>query len=195
MRGAKNAKKRLWLWRWRNNPLRRHDDILEAWLVLAVWAFVALGGAVAGTVTAKSADEVFARQRAERRPVQAALLTSVPTSAVTGGVADDRRLATVRYTAPDGLARSGLTRVDSGLSAGTSVVAWEDGRGHLVSEPPSAAAAGVEAAVLGTAAACAAAGAVLGAGAIARWRLDERRTALWGQEWDLVGPHWGHRTG
>ncbi|MFK0160590.1 hypothetical protein ACIQVK_52205 [Streptomyces sp. NPDC090493] len=192
MRGAKNAKKRLW--RWRSNPLRRHDDIVEAWVVLAVWAFVAGGGTVAGVVTAQAADEVFAQQRAERRTVQAVLLTDVPKSDVTGGVADDRELASVRYTAPDGSTRSGLTRVDAGLSAGTSVVVWEDGRGSLVPEPPSATAAGVEAGILGTAAVCAVAGAALGAGAVARWRLDQRRTALWGREWDLVGPQWGHRT-
>ncbi|MFF0087724.1 hypothetical protein ACFYR1_50145 [Streptomyces canus] len=32
MDGDKPAKKRFW--RWRTNPLRRHDDIVEAWLVL-----------------------------------------------------------------------------------------------------------------------------------------------------------------
>ncbi|MFK0110022.1 hypothetical protein [Streptomyces sp. NPDC091217] len=189
MRGARSGKKRLW--RWRDNPLRRHDDIVEAWIVLAVWAFIAVGGTIAGVVTALAADQVFAQQRAERRPVQAVLLTDVAESTGTGGVADDRRMATVRWTAPDGSSRTGLTRVD----AGTSVVAWEDGRGRLVAEPPSATAAGVEAGVLGAAAVAALAGAALGAGAVARWRLDERRMALWGREWDLVGPRWGHRTG
>ncbi|MFJ9709384.1 hypothetical protein [Streptomyces sp. NPDC101234] len=193
MRGAKTGKKRLW--RWRDNPLRRHDDIVEAWIVLAMWAFIAVGGAVAGVVTAQAADQVFAQQRAERRPVQAVLLTDVPKSTGTGGVADDRRMATVRWTAPDGSLRTGLTRVDADLGAGTSVMAWEDGRGDLVAEPPSATEAGIEAGVLGALAVAAVAGAALGAGAVARWRLDERRTALWGREWDLVGPSWGHRTG
>ncbi|MEV7395252.1 hypothetical protein [Streptomyces sp. NPDC091215] len=193
MRGARSGKKRLW--RWRDNPLRRHDDIVEAWIVLAVWAFIAVGGTIAGVVTALAADQVFAQQRAERRPVQAVLLTGVAENTGTGGVADDRRMATVRWTAPDGSSRTGLTRVDAGLDAGTSVVVWEDGRGRLVAEPPSATAAGVEAGVLGAAAVAALAGAALGAGAVARWRLDERRMALWGREWDLVGPRWGHRTG
>ncbi|MFE2071159.1 hypothetical protein ACFXDH_53975 [Streptomyces sp. NPDC059467] len=193
MRGAKSGKKRRW--RWRDNPLRRHDDIVEAWFVLAVWAFIAVGGAVAGVVTARAADQVFAQQRADRRPVQAVLLTNVPKSTGTGGVADDRRMATVRWTAPDGSSRTGLSRVDSGLGAGTSVMVWEDGRGRLVAEPPSATEAAIEARVLGALAVAAVAGAALGAGAVARWRLDERRMALWGREWDLVGPRWGHRTG
>jgi hypothetical protein len=195
MRTGKSAKKRLW--RWRSNPVRRHDDIVEAWIVLAVWAFIAVGGAVAGTVTAQAADRVFTQQRAERRPVQAVLLTSAPKNAVSAGVTDDRRLATVRWTAPDGSTRTGLTRVDAGLTAGTSVMVWEDGRGRLVSEPPSATESGVEAGFLGVAAVSAVAGVALGAGAVARWRLDQRRMALWGREWDLVGPQWGpgRRTG
>ncbi|QTE02425.1 hypothetical protein S1361_34155 [Streptomyces cyanogenus] len=35
MNGNRLAKKPLW--RWRNNPLRRHGDVVEAWVVLAVW--------------------------------------------------------------------------------------------------------------------------------------------------------------
>ena len=34
MRKAKRTSQR-W-WRWRSNPLRRHTDIVEAWIVLAV---------------------------------------------------------------------------------------------------------------------------------------------------------------
>ncbi|MEU8717437.1 hypothetical protein [Streptomyces sp. NPDC048663] len=193
MRGAENAKKPLW--RWRSNPLRRHDDVVEAWVVLAVWALVSVGGTLAGMVTAQSASEVFARQRADRRPVQAVLLTGVPRSLLADGETSERGSAAVRYLAPDGSTRSGVTRVESGLRAGGSVVVWEDGRGRLTTEPPSATAAGLEAGVLGTAAACAAAGTVLGAGAVARWRLDRRRIALWEREWALVGPRWSHRTG
>ncbi|RPE46611.1 hypothetical protein EDD90_9960 [Streptomyces sp. Ag109_O5-1] len=193
MRGAKSGKKRLW--RWQDNPLRRHDDIVEAWIVLAVWAFIAVGGAVAGVVTARAADQVFAQQRADRRPVQAVLLTGVPKSTGTGGVTDERRMARVPWTAPDRSFRTGLTRVDADLGAGTSVMVWEDGRGRLVAEPPDATEAAIEAGVLGALAVAAVAGAALGAGAVARWRLDERRMAQWGREWDLVGPRWGHRTG
>lgn len=41
MHGSRCTRKRFW--RWRSNPLRRHDDIVEAWIVLAVWAVIAIG--------------------------------------------------------------------------------------------------------------------------------------------------------
>lgn len=66
MRAGGRAKK--WLWRWRANPLRRKDDVLEAWLVLAVWALISVGGTLAGVFTARAAYDVFAQQRAERTP-------------------------------------------------------------------------------------------------------------------------------
>ncbi|MEW2267248.1 hypothetical protein ACGF5T_34870 [Streptomyces sp. NPDC047853] len=47
---------RKWLWRWRSNPLRRHDDVIEAWMVLVTWAVIVGGGAVAGLVTAQTAS-------------------------------------------------------------------------------------------------------------------------------------------
>jgi len=37
---GRNRHLRKRLWRLRSNPLRRHDDIVEAWIVLVVWAVV-----------------------------------------------------------------------------------------------------------------------------------------------------------
>ncbi|MER5796129.1 hypothetical protein [Streptomyces sp. NPDC001980] len=183
------------LWRWRSNPLRRHDDIVEAWIVLAVWALVLVGGIVAGLVTARAADDVFARQRAEREPTPAVLLVDVPTSVSGIGTDSERTPGTVSWTAPDGSTRTGRTLVDTGSKAGSKVVVWLDDQGRPTTEPPSAGAAAVEAGVLGTAAGCALAGAVIGAGAVARWRLEQRRLDLWDREWSTVGPRWGHKTG
>ncbi|MPY40171.1 hypothetical protein FNH04_09685 [Streptomyces phyllanthi] len=42
-------------WRWRSNPLRRRDDVIEAWIVVAVWTVMVLGGALVGAVTASTA--------------------------------------------------------------------------------------------------------------------------------------------
>lgn len=193
MRRTRRVKKLLW--RWRSNPLRRHDDIVEAWIVLAVWALVLLGGIVAGLVTARAADEVFARQRAEREPVPAVVLVDVPKSVSGIGTDRERAPGTVSWTAPDGSTRTGRTLVDTGSKAGSKVVVWLDDQGRLTTEPPSAGAAAVEAGVLGTAAGCALAGAVIGAGAAARWRLERRRLDLWDREWSTVGPRWGHKTG
>ncbi|QOV33744.1 hypothetical protein IM697_26530 [Streptomyces ferrugineus] len=185
------AKRRLW--RWHSNPLRRRDDIVEAWIVLAVWAVILVGGAVVGLVTAQAAAEAFTRQRAERRPVPAVLLADVPASASASG--GTLALARISWTTPDGTTHTDRTLVDTGQKAGAEVTVWLDGRGALVTEPPSTTETAIEAGVLGVAAAVGLAGAAVGAGALARWRLDRRRIDQWGREWDLVGPLWGHRTG
>ncbi|MEU6379906.1 hypothetical protein [Streptomyces sp. NPDC046909] len=192
MHTHRRTKKRLW--RWRSNPLRRHTDVVEAWIVLAVWVAVVVGGTLAGLVTAHAADEVFARQRAERHPVQAVLLTDVPAATALGGT-KGRLSAKVRWTASDGSVRSGKTLVDTGQKAGSKVVVWTDRQGKLTTEPPSPAAAMAEAGILGLAAALALAGVVTGTGAVARYRLGRQRLDEWGREWDLVEPRWGHRTG
>ncbi|MGW7543232.1 Rv1733c family protein [Streptomyces sp. NPDC054770] len=181
------------LWRWRNNPLRRRHDIVEAWIVLATWTVVAVGGTVTGLVTAHTADDMFARQRTERHSVRAELLNDVPRSTgALGGT--DRRSASVRWTTPDGSIRTGRTLVSTGLKAGTKVTVWQDGQGQLALAPTGSAEAAIESGFLGTTAALALAGLVFGAGAVARWRLDCRRFDEWDREWGLVGPRWGHKT-
>ncbi|MCX4404529.1 hypothetical protein OG840_23355 [Streptomyces sp. NBC_01764] len=192
MPSAKYARK--WLWRWRSNPLRRHDDIVESWIVLAVWAVFAVGGVVAGLVTAHAADEVFAQQRAERQPVRAVLLDNVPRAGPAIGTTTDRRATAVRWTTPDGSTRTGRTLVDAGLKAGSKVTVWQDGHGRLTSAPPDPTEAAIESGFLGATAAAALGGLVFAGGAIARHLLDRRRVDEWGREWALVGPRWGHKT-
>ena len=192
MPGGEYARKRLW--RWRNNPLRRREDIVDAWIVLAVWAVIAVGGTVAGLVTAHAAGDMFARQRVERQSVRAVLLNDAPRNVSAIGRAAGHRMASVRWTAPDGSTRTGRTLVSTGLKAGSEVMVWQDRQGRLTLAPTGSTEAAVEAGFLATAAGLALAGLVSGAGAAARWRLDRRRIDRWGREWDLVGPRWGHRT-
>lgn len=164
--------------------------------MLAVWAVIAVGGTVAGLVTAHAADEVFARQRAERHSVRAVLLTDVPRTVAGDGTTGDKIAVPVRWTDPEGSAHTDRTLVDTGLKPGTRIVVWTDGRGEITAEPPTPSEAAVEAGALATAAALAFAGLACGAGTLARWRLDRRRIDQWGREWDhLVGPQWGHKTG
>lgn len=188
----RHMKKRLW--RLRSNPLRRHDDIVEAWIVLVVWAVVAVGGALAGLVTFHAADEVFVTQRAERHAVQAVLLTDTPPASSTPGGARDLIKAKVRWTTADGTRRTGSALVDTGQKAGSTVVVWLDSAGNFTIEPPSTKEATLESAVLGLTAALAFAGLAFGTGAAARYRLDRRRIDSWGTEWKLVGPSWGRKT-
>ncbi|MEU6380764.1 hypothetical protein [Streptomyces sp. NPDC046909] len=188
MRGGRRTKKTLW--RWRSNPLRRRDDVLEAWIVLAVWAVIAVGGTLAGIVTARAADDTFDRQRAQRTPVSAVLLADTPKATSNAY----RSSAKVRWTGQDGTTHTAKALVESGKKAGSRITLWTDPHGTLVTAPPSPTGAAVEAALLGTSAALAAAGLVFGAGGLVRWRLERRRIAQWGREWDLVGPQWGHKT-
>ncbi len=188
----RHVKKRLW--RLRSNPLRRHDDIVEAWIVLVVWAVVAVGGALAGLVTSHAADEVFAAQRTERHSVQAVLLTDTPSPSSTSGGAPDLIKAKVRWTTADGTRRTGSTLVETGQKAGSKVTVWLNSAGEFTIEPPSSKEATLESAVLGLTAALAFAGMAFATGAAARYRLDQRRIDSWGTEWKLVGPSWGRKT-
>ncbi|MFJ2238076.1 hypothetical protein [Streptomyces sp. NPDC087859] len=188
MRTGRRTKR--WFWRWRSNPLRRRVDVLEAWLVLAVCVLIAVGGTLAGAVTALAADGVFARQRAERTAVDAVLLADTPAAASSSY----RTRAEVRWIGHDGSVRTGTTLVGSGKSAGARVTLWTNTQGALVTAPPSREDAAVEAVLLGTGAALAVTGLVVGAWGVTRRCLDRRRIGEWDSEWDLVGPQWGHKT-
>ncbi|MFI6360325.1 hypothetical protein ACIBJF_49165 [Streptomyces sp. NPDC050743] len=191
--GSRPKRTRLPLWRWRSNPIRRRDDVLEAWLLLAMWLLVLVGGSVAGALTAHAADRSFARQRAERTLVHAVLLTGVPYTAVSG-TGRDLVSAKVRWTASDGSTRTGTTRVDSGRKAGSTLTVWIDHHGKPSARPPAPGKAAVEAGCLGASAALALSGLVFAVGSAGRWWLDRRRMERWDAEWDLVGPRWGHMT-
>ncbi|MGI3199289.1 Rv1733c family protein [Streptomyces sp. GLT-R25] len=193
MKGDRDGRRRLW--RWRNNALRRRDDLIEAWIVLAVWAVVVVGGTVAGLVSAHAADDVFSRQRAERHSTRAVLITTVP--AAVSGVegAHNRVAAEIRWTADDGSARTDKTLVETGQKAGTKIAVWLDARSELTTEPPSRTEAAYGTALLGTAAALTVTGMATGAGALARRPLDRRRIDQWGTEWKRMEPQWRHRTG
>ena len=181
------------LWRWRNNPLRRHDDVLEAWLLLVVGALMTVGGTIAGVVSAHAADQAFAQQRAERIPVHGVLLNDVPRTA-SPDTGRDLASARVRWTTPGGSTHVGMTSVSTGWKAGSTVRVWIDTQGRLSTQPPAPAKAAVEAGILGTSAALALSGVVFGAGSAGRWYLDRRRIEQWDREWNLVGPQWGHKT-
>lgn len=190
----KRRRTRLLLWRWRSNPVRRHDDVLEAWLLLIVWALMAVGGTIVGVTTAHAADQVFAGQRAERIPVRAVLLDDAPRTAASG-LGRDLASAPVRWTTAGGSTHHGMTWVPTGQKAGSTVGIWVDDQGKLSTRPPTRTKAAVEAGFLGTAAALALTGVVFGVGSAGRRCLDRRRIQQWDREWDLVGPQWGHRTG
>jgi hypothetical protein len=195
MGGNKVTRKRLWRWRWRDNPLRRRDDIREAWVLLLTWAVVIVGSLAAGLVTAHAANEVFAEERAQRHPVQAVVLTGAPRSTSSSRSMSYRTVERVRWTGSDGVTRTGHALVRAGLPTGSAVTVWQDERGALTTKPIGPTESAIEAGLFGTAAAVALSGLVFGTGALARWRLDRRRLEQWDSEWALFGPRWDQKTG
>ncbi|KUN01202.1 hypothetical protein AQI95_32555 [Streptomyces yokosukanensis] len=187
---------RVRLWRWRRNPLRRHSDVVEAWIVLATWVLAVLGGAVGGLLAAHSADAAFSARQARVHPVSAALTGGVANDPTSGGGYDDGRVwATVRWTDAHGAVHTDRAKVEPGATAGSRVTVWTNPAGHVVSPPVTGAAADLQAALTGTLVGPSVGAAVWSAGWLVRNRLIRRRMAEWDEEWKQIGPRWGNLSG
>ncbi|MEW2623700.1 hypothetical protein [Streptomyces sp. NPDC048106] len=184
---------RVWLWRWRRNPLRRRADVLEGWLVLGVWLLTVLTGVLAGFAAARSVGQGLARERADWRPVAARVVAEVPDlSAERRHISDgDQGWAEVRWTVADGSVHTGRVRVVHGNEAGTRITVWTDSRGHLVGSPVTSGQAAFRAGLVGVLAGLGAAFVPFTGGLLLRARLERRRMTAWGAEWARLGPQWG----
>jgi hypothetical protein len=187
-------------WRWRSNPLRRHSDMVEAWIVLAAWTVATAGAVGAGVVGAQAAERAVEHDRAVRRPVSAVLVKTVPGSGrdVVTGIRYDRVPATVHWTDVSGgkpIVRTGTVDVKSTAKPGSEVQAWTDGHGRLVPAPVNSTEAMTRVVLAGSGVGLAAGLTVLGGGRLVRLRVQRRATERWGTEWERVGRQWGHTTG
>lgn len=191
----RGSRTRVRLWRWRRSPLRRRTDVVEAWLLLAVWVLAVAGGLVAGLVTADAGVRSFDRLRAERHEVSAVLTRDAKDSVSPVAVDDHHVWADVRWRGRDGSVHLGQARASANAHAGDRVTIWTDDHGALVSAPPQHGEAQVEAAILGTLAAGAAGGVVWAAGRVVRGRLMQGRMRAWDDEWARADLRWGGRTG
>ncbi|MCF1595991.1 Rv1733c family protein, partial [Streptomyces muensis] len=129
---------KVWLWRWRRNPLKRRADSMEAWVLLVAWSVTVLAGVLAGLTTARAVEQGMARERVEWRPVVALLTERAP------GTTDSRAARTssseqvwakVRWSARDGSSHTGQARVRPGSGVGSPVTVWTDPQGRLVTRP------------------------------------------------------------
>ncbi|MFF0156786.1 hypothetical protein ACFYRY_04435 [Streptomyces sp. NPDC005263] len=188
---------KVWLWRWRRNPLKRRADAVEAWVVLGAWALTVLAGVLAGLGVARTVEQGLARERVEWRPVVAHLTEQAPGTAASRSrtSSGEQVWAKVRWTVRDGSAHTGQARVDPGSAYGTPVTVWTDPQGRLVTKPASVAEARLRAVMIGG---------LLGAGAgvvpfvggrVLRGRMERRRMDEWDTEWARFGPLWGRTTG
>lgn len=188
--------RRPWLWRWRDNPLRRPVDRLRAWLSVAVTALALTTAPAAMILTGKEVDhslQMTAHDQAESRHRTTAVLThDAPQHPEPGSDEADhaRYPAQVRYTDVHGRTQRGTTDVPPGLPAGGSVQVWTDDRGRLTGPPMTdeqirtrtlgaAATAGITVALLGVA--------LYGAICLA---LTRRSLSRWEKAWDATAPSW-----
>ncbi|ARP68612.1 hypothetical protein LK07_01200 [Streptomyces pluripotens] len=182
-----------WLWRWRRNPLKRHSDVVEAWIVLVTWVLATFAAVVAGVVTAGAAGQGFSARAAGVHSVSAVLTDDAAKPPATGsGSRDGREWATVRWTDAHGSVHTDQARVFPGAPAGTRVTVWTDRANRVVPAPITGAAATGEAVGTGVLVAGLAGTAVLVAGRAVRGGLLRRRLAEWDKEWNQVGPRWGN---
>ncbi|MDF3301508.1 Rv1733c family protein [Streptomyces tropicalis] len=191
---ATRTRTRRSLWRWRRNPLRRREDLIEGWVLLAAWTVVAVGGPLAGAASGQATADSLAQQRTDRHPVTATFAGDAQRRVDRFGSAGDRVLGTVRWTAPDGTGRTGRTLVDGGLQPGARLVVWVDGHQRITVQPPTPAQATTQAAATGVTAALAVGGIAAGGYYAVHAALDRRRGRAWEAEWEKVGPQWGRTT-
>ncbi|MDT0309778.1 hypothetical protein RM780_22880 [Streptomyces sp. DSM 44917] len=180
------------LWRWRRNPLRRRSDRAEAWLGVATVVVLAVGAPAAGAATGAGVSSALLRSAEGVSPATAVLEESLPVPD-GGGPGGARYLAEVRWTGPDGEARSGEAWVGAGAEPGGSVPVWVDADGELRDPPLTPAAAYTAGALLGGSAAAGVCLVALGVRGGACARLDAGRARRWEREWARVAPQWSPR--
>ncbi|MFG2129440.1 hypothetical protein ACGFNV_16800 [Streptomyces sp. NPDC048751] len=188
---------KVWLWRWRRNPLKRRADAVESWVLLGAWALTVLAGVLAGLTAARSVEDGLARERVEWRPVVARLTEQAPGSAPDhpGAGGGERVWAKVSWIATDGSAHSGQARVEAGSAEGAAVTVWTDPQGRLVTKPATVSQAQLRASLIGGLAGVSAAAIPFVGGRALRTRLERHRMDQWDAEWALLGPLWGRKTG
>ncbi|MEU6668410.1 hypothetical protein [Streptomyces sp. NPDC046727] len=185
---------KVWLWRWRRNPLKRRADMVEAWVLLGAWLLTVLTGVLAGLAAAGSVEHGLARERALWRPAVARVVAQVPGSSPASSShasAGEQVWAKVRWAATDGSAHTGRVRVEPGSKAGTPVTVWTDPQGHLVTRPATASEAAFRSTLIGLLVGVSTAAVPLAGGLAVRGRLERRRMEAWDTEWARLGPQWG----
>ncbi|MEV0174714.1 hypothetical protein AB0I00_26785 [Streptomyces sp. NPDC050803] len=186
---------RVRLWRWRRSPLRRRSDLVEAWVVLAGWAFALVGGLIAGLVAVGAVERAADQQRERSRQVSAVLMENAEDRSPARVAADYRVWAKVRWTEPDGSTHTDDARVPPKTKAGSQVTVWTDGSGQVTAEPLSGGETQLHAVSGGVLAALCTAGTVLGTVWVLRLWLERRRLEQWAVEWERIDTRNGWKTG
>jgi hypothetical protein len=185
-------------WRWRRNPLRRRSDVVEAWTLLVVAVLLGVGAPALGALSAwwahGQARAVAAEQRQERRQVRAEVIGQTPESlpSVQAGGEHSYR-ATVRWTEPDGAARTTAARVPADTRRGETVDVWLDARDRGVPAPADDSLIWQHTVAFGACTTAGAAVAVLAGHTAVRRVALRHRMAEWDRAWARTEPQWTRR--
>ncbi|MFF7713191.1 hypothetical protein [Streptomyces sp. NPDC007988] len=190
------AGRRLPLWRWRRNPLRRTTDLLQGWiglcLVLAVVALAPAAMRAAGATAHRHYERIAHEQARVRHHIPAVLVHDVPRHPEPGSAEARETLypAQVRFTDPEGNPRTAETDVAPGLPAHSTVHVWTDADGTLA-DPPLAPDR-IRSHSMGWAALAGITVVASGATAyrLAGLTLQRRNLAAWDRAWAETGPRW-----
>ncbi|WP_327322630.1 hypothetical protein OG735_09135 [Streptomyces sp. NBC_01210] len=181
-------------WRWRRSPLRRRSDVVEAWIVLALWVLALVGGAAVTLAAGSAVVQTHERHRAERYAVQAELTEAVPAAMPTADGVKAQVRAPVRWRDRYGVVQTATVSVEASGPAGSEAVVWTDRWGTPTTPPVTGAKVAAQAFAAGALALGAWGGLVVAVGCAARGRLDRFRMDQWAKEWAEVGPAWRRRT-
>lgn len=182
------------LWPWQHSPLKRGTDVVESWMILVTGVLIAVLAPAAG-VTAAHAVDAASQQQSHQWHSVSAVLTSDPPPRIgvdTAGGGGGRVHATVRWTAPDGTARTGETAVSPGLRAGDRTTAWIDRHGALLRDPLTPGDSLAQSIAVGTVTASTTGLLLLGAERAGAGLLNHRRYARWEKEWAEADTQWRH---
>ncbi|WHM40013.1 hypothetical protein [Streptomyces sp. BPTC-684] len=189
------------VWRWRQNPLRRRTDLVEAWVALAALVLMVLAspvlGSLCGAVTDRALQRTVTREQRERHATTAVVVHQAhERSALAGaegvGGREGRIRVVANWTAYDGTLRTGTVAAPRrSAPSGSTFRIWTDDRGMRTSRPLDSTTAHAHAVFAGIGAAAAAAGLVEGIRRLVVWRLVRRRYARLDRAWAGYGPDWG----
>ncbi|SFG88439.1 hypothetical protein SAMN05421678_109173 [Actinopolymorpha cephalotaxi] len=183
---------------WSRNPMCRASDRVEGLLIAVTLMAALLAIPVAIGMGRGAYDDGAARSAAQQEAGHwgtAKLLESAPGSVDPGQDAPNpvTTYARARWQGPNGSWSEGDVPVRAGTDAGSTVRVWVDAAGQVTKPPltPSQLSdKGVATAIT------ALMGLELGivvCSLLARWSLDRRRLAAWGQEWERVAPRWSRK--
>jgi hypothetical protein len=175
-----------------HNPLRRHTDRLETYLMAGLLAAFLAGApliAIAAGSWAHTAGLSDRRAQRSWHQVPAVLLQTAPRQAAFRHWSPPARVR-ARWAPPGGKARAGEVWVPAGSRAGSTVQVWAGRSGPVASVPLTSDEITARVITAGMLALAGLAIVLLGVARAVRWLLDRRRLAAWEAAWNSAGPQW-----